>query len=620
MEALALEHPSAHSLPTQFFRFQSDERLIGHIRKGQPKAFETLVKRYQGRLLSFCSQIVNSQEDAEDIVQDVFASAFSAIFADSRPIHVRPWLYRIARNRCLNHLRRPMPAGQESMDVFEQPGGATTVDHVHTREEFRHLVADVRQLPDSQRRALLLREVNSLSYEEIADEMDTSVSSVKSLLARARTSLGEAADSRLLSCDDARAELEGEAESAGRLSATTRRHLKRCEYCRRYRAQLRKPGLKAAALLFPLPVIGSVKKLVSAKLTAATGGAPPAAGAAGAGLTGAGLSGAGISGAGLSGAGVSGAAATGGAITGGAGVVATKAAVSIVAAGLVTAGAYEARQVAPEQTLAENLAFTHPGSVSQKVEKPGPRAADGADRARLASPDAQQSSPPPGWAATSPGQDRPASSPTVATAGGQTTTSQPGAKPRHHLTAAEQGANIASIGSRATSQSVYGSPSTWSGNQSDQYQYGQNNGPVGVDGLLSSSQDTQAQGTGSSSGQGVQDVPFAIIGSSASSLSSSSQGQSQQSGQSPPSQQQTSSGAQSSYQSQGSAQKSTSSNSQTSSEQGSRSSSSSSQSSSDQGAQSAQNSQSGSQQQQSTRQSQSSQSQNYQGQSSQSGG
>nr|MBA2342567.1 sigma-70 family RNA polymerase sigma factor [Thermoleophilaceae bacterium] len=118
-------------------RLQSDEKLIAMIRRGHHGAFEALVQRYQPRLLAFCRHMLNSTEDAEDVLQEVFAASFNAICADERPINARPWLYRIARNRCLNHLRRPVPAGQDSMDIFERDAGTTTADTVHKREDFR---------------------------------------------------------------------------------------------------------------------------------------------------------------------------------------------------------------------------------------------------------------------------------------------------------------------------------------------------------------------------------------------------------------------------------------------------------------------------------------------------
>src|SRR4028119_813994 len=87
-------------------RLQSDERLVGLVRRGNHYAFEALVSRYESRLLAFCRHMLTSREDAEDVLQEVFAAAYHAMLADDRPINVRPWLYRIARNRSLNHLRR----------------------------------------------------------------------------------------------------------------------------------------------------------------------------------------------------------------------------------------------------------------------------------------------------------------------------------------------------------------------------------------------------------------------------------------------------------------------------------------------------------------------------------
>src|SRR3954451_6320079 len=156
--------------------------------------------------------MLGSTEDAEEVLQEVFAASFNAMIADDRPINARPWLYRIARNRCLNHLRRPQHTGQDSMDVFERDGGLTTADAVYKREEFRQIVSDVQDLPETQKTALLLREIDALSYEQIAEAMETTVPSVKSLLVRARVSLAEAAEARLLTCDEVRLELGQVAE------------------------------------------------------------------------------------------------------------------------------------------------------------------------------------------------------------------------------------------------------------------------------------------------------------------------------------------------------------------------------------------------------------------------
>src|SRR5829696_5022353 len=286
MEASALQHSArlpALAGRSPLLRLQSDEKLIALIRRGHHGAFEALVQRYQPRLLAFCRHMLGSAEDAEDVLQEVFAASFNAICADERPINARPWLYRIARNRCLNHLRRPAPAGQDSMDVFERDGGTTTAD---------------------------------------------TVSSVKSLLVRARVSLAEASEARMLTCDEVRLELGQVAEGLGRTSAPARRHLRGCERCRVFKGELHKTN-KALAAVYPLGPLVFIKKAIGAKL-AAGGGAGAAAGGSG------------------SAAALGGAAATASApaaISAGLGTIASKAAAGFAAAAIVTVGAVEVRHV-----------------------------------------------------------------------------------------------------------------------------------------------------------------------------------------------------------------------------------------------------------------------------------
>src|ERR1700733_10440611 len=277
MEVSALTHSgSAPGLrgPSALLRLQSDERLIALTRRGQHAAFETLCTRYQSRLLSFCRHMLGSREDAEDVLQEVFAAAFNAVLADERDINVRPWLYRIARNRSLNHLRRASAIGVDSMDIHFADGGISTGDKVLRRESFRELIADVHQLPETQRTALLLREIDALSYEQIALAMETTVPSVKSLLVRARISLAEAAEARNLSCDDVRLELGTVAEGLAKLSTPARRHVRGCERCASFKKQL-KDNNHALAMILPVGPLLLLKKLLLAKV-----GSPASAGGA----------------------------------------------------------------------------------------------------------------------------------------------------------------------------------------------------------------------------------------------------------------------------------------------------------------------------------------------------
>ena len=349
MEASALNHTTAAGLPalagrSPLLRLQSDEKLIVLIRRGQHGAFEALVQRYQSRLLAFCRHMLGSTEDAEDVLQEVFAAAFNAMIADQRAINARPWLYRIARNRCLNHLRRPQHAGQDSMDVFERDGGLTTADAVYKREEFRQIVSDVQDLPETQKTALLLREIDALSYDQIAEAMETTVPSVKSLLVRARVSLAEAAEARLLTCEEVRLELGQVAEGLAKTTAPVRRHLKSCDRCRVFRGELRKAN-RALAAVYPLGPLVIVKKFFVGKLGLTAGGT---AGSSSAGVAGAGASG-GVAGAAAGGAG----AGAGGFLSAGASALATKAAAGLAAAALVTAGAVEVKQVAQPDSDAD---------------------------------------------------------------------------------------------------------------------------------------------------------------------------------------------------------------------------------------------------------------------------
>ncbi len=342
MEASALTHASRRGLLARrspLLKLQGDAKLIAMARSGNPGAFETIVDRYQPRLLGFCRQMLGSTEDAEDVLQEVFVNAYKAMLADEREINLRPWLYRIARNRCLNHLRKPTADAQESMDMVPEVDAASTAEKVHNREEFRQLLADVKKLPETQRSALLLREMDALSYEEIAAAMETTVPSVKSLLVRARISLAEASQARLLTCGEVRIELSEAAEGLRKVSGPVRRHVRECEECADFRSQVRS-NEKVLAALFPAGGLLALKGFIVTKLGLGGGGA----GTAGAGAAGAGAAGAGAAGAG---AGAVSAALGGGGAAGGigaiGGAIGTKAVAGVVTAAVITAGAVEVK-------------------------------------------------------------------------------------------------------------------------------------------------------------------------------------------------------------------------------------------------------------------------------------
>jgi RNA polymerase sigma factor (sigma-70 family) len=333
---------------------------VALIRRGSTTAFEVLVSRYHARLLAFCRHLLGSREDAEDVLQEVFSAAFNAILDDDRPINVRPWLYRIARNRSLNHLRRIQAVGVDSMDIHLFDHGATTADKVHEREEFRLLVGDIHCLPETQRTALVLREMDALSYEQIAEAMETTVPSVKSLLVRARVSLAEAAQARMLTCEDVRLELGEVAEGLRRRPGPlVRRHLRTCERCAMFKSQLGDTS-KALAALLPIGFapLALLRKLAIVHLGHSAGAGSSASGAGAAGQAAA------VGSTAAAGATAVLGSTGGGFLSASVGAIATKAAAGLAAAALVTAGAVEVDQPARAPVHHHSAATSTVASVS----------------------------------------------------------------------------------------------------------------------------------------------------------------------------------------------------------------------------------------------------------------
>ncbi|MBF6620695.1 MAG: sigma-70 family RNA polymerase sigma factor [Patulibacter sp.] len=360
MDITAIDSAPTLRGPSTLLRLQGDERLVTLTRRGNQAAYEVLVQRYQARLLAFCRHMLGSKEDAEDVLQEVFANAFNAINGDDRTINVRPWLYRIARNRCLNHLRKVQPIGVDTLDDRMADNGISAEDTAHRRQEFRDLLGDVRALAETQRTALLLREIDALSYEQIAEAMDTTVPSVKSLLVRARVGLAEASEARNLTCEEVREELGEAAESLKRLSPPIRRHVKDCERCASFQTYL-KANNRTLTAIMPIGPLVIAKKLL-AHLTAGMG----ASGGAAAGA-------------------VAATSVTGGMLTTGVTAVASKTAAGLAAAAIVTAGAVEVDSARTRYSASDGLA--QPAiRASAPVQPPAVRVTPAAPAAPVAAP------------------------------------------------------------------------------------------------------------------------------------------------------------------------------------------------------------------------------------------
>ena len=181
----------------KLLRARTDEQLVEAFRAGREDAFGEIAERYRDRLVAYARHMLRArgQAAAEDVVQDVLLRAYRALRADARPMALRAWLYRIAHNRCLDELRGERPTAELLAD--EMPGdGVDPAAAFGRRERLRELIGDIRSLPAQQRSALVIRELDGLSYAELAEALDTTVPAIKSLLVRARMNLATAAEER----------------------------------------------------------------------------------------------------------------------------------------------------------------------------------------------------------------------------------------------------------------------------------------------------------------------------------------------------------------------------------------------------------------------------------------
>jgi RNA polymerase sigma factor (sigma-70 family) len=171
---------------TPLLRTQSDARLVDLVRAGHAAAFEAIVQRYRRPLLKYCSRLLPGSR-AEDAVQQTFLKAYQSMISGDAEINLRPWLYKIAHNSSLNLLRQNgwnYDELDENFDGVQRPDQA-----LELRERLRATVKAVKQLPERQRDAVLLREVEGLSYEEIGAALGVGDGAVRQLLHRARATL-----------------------------------------------------------------------------------------------------------------------------------------------------------------------------------------------------------------------------------------------------------------------------------------------------------------------------------------------------------------------------------------------------------------------------------------------
>jgi RNA polymerase sigma factor (sigma-70 family) len=181
------EHLAARVFIGPALRAQPDRRLVDLVRDGYDAAFEEIVRRYRRPLDRFAAAIVGGR--SEDVTQDAFSKALLALRGSGADIELRPWLYRIVRNTALNDLRDRPPAAAELSETL--PGARSAAAEVEAREELRDLMERLRALPERQRAALVMRELEGLSHEEIAAALGVSGGAARQAIFRARAALRE---------------------------------------------------------------------------------------------------------------------------------------------------------------------------------------------------------------------------------------------------------------------------------------------------------------------------------------------------------------------------------------------------------------------------------------------
>jgi RNA polymerase sigma factor (sigma-70 family) len=248
----------------QLLRLASDARLVALVREGRPGAFEAAYDRHHRAILSVCRHMLGDAEEAQDATQHTFLAAYRDLISSQKPIQLRAWLFTIARNRCYSILRsrREQPAA-----TLTEPVSEGLAEEVERRQALRDLVVDMGRLPDDQRAALVLAEIDALSHEQIGEALGVPRQKVKALVFQARESLVASRTARETDCLEIRKQLSTQRGAALR-RANLSRHLSECSACNDFRIEVERQRRQRAVL----PPFAPVPALKEAVLAATVGG------------------------------------------------------------------------------------------------------------------------------------------------------------------------------------------------------------------------------------------------------------------------------------------------------------------------------------------------------------
>lgn len=180
---------------------QSERVLLSRLRRGEPEAFEVLVREHQDRVFDFCLRMVGDREEASDLVQEIFVSVHQNLGKFREDSKLSTWIFRISKNQCINRLKylkrrgrgRSDEYGEVGEDVLSGAMGAppTPDAALESARERARVQWAISQLEPDARMLVALRDIEGLSYEEIIDITELPEGTVKSRLHRAREKLAD---------------------------------------------------------------------------------------------------------------------------------------------------------------------------------------------------------------------------------------------------------------------------------------------------------------------------------------------------------------------------------------------------------------------------------------------
>jgi RNA polymerase sigma-70 factor (ECF subfamily) len=173
-----MDRTETASMPISLDHSDADADLVERYLAGDMTAFDELMIRYERQIYRVCYRFVDRRDDAMDLTQEVFIKAFEHLASFRRESTLKTWLYRIAVNHCINHVKKH---SQEFVEVTEAVGSirASVQSQMEDREQREHFRRMVKQLPPKQKAILEMRINEQLSYEEIAKISGRSVSTIK---------------------------------------------------------------------------------------------------------------------------------------------------------------------------------------------------------------------------------------------------------------------------------------------------------------------------------------------------------------------------------------------------------------------------------------------------------